>query len=66
MARAKEKTASIGVRTSPERRAAWEAAAKADGYPLSVWIARRVEGMTTTAPLAAPAEPSSSRKRSGR
>jgi hypothetical protein len=54
--RPKEKTENIGVRTTPAIRQAWEAAAKTDGYPLSVWIARRCNGQSATAPQL-PTEP---------
>lgn len=45
-----DKTASIGIRVSPDDRKAWEAAAKADGRSLSDWITRRCNGAPTTSP----------------
>ena len=60
--RAKEKTENIGVRTTPAVREAWQVAAEADGYPLSVWIARRCNGQSATAPQL-PTGPKAPRKR---
>ena len=62
--RLKEKTENIGVRTTPATRQAWEAAAATDGYPLSVWIARRCNGQAATAPqLPTEPKPKAPRKR---
>jgi hypothetical protein len=56
----------VGVRVSAEVKAAWEAAAKAAGLSLSVWVERRVMGaMSDPRPLtthvAPPAVPPHSR-----
>jgi len=54
--RVKEKTENIGVRTNAATREAWEAAARSDGFPLSMWITRRCNGQPATAPQL-PVEP---------
>jgi hypothetical protein len=61
----------IGIRASVEDRAAWQAAADADGRSLSAWIVRRCNGEPTTEPVRsaiapAPAKPVAKAKRKAR
>jgi hypothetical protein len=52
-----EKGSMVGVRVSDEDRAAWQAAADADGRTLSAWVKRRCNGEPTTEPVRAASSP---------
>ena len=45
-----KRTEKIGIRATKAIRAAWEAAARADGRTLTSWIEHRCNGGQTTSP----------------